>query len=266
MTFPDEGSGMKRDSEVLLMRRERAKGRTQEQAAARAGMSVRTMRRYERRGQLPSQLKQPRTYRTRPSPFDDDWSWIVSQLEADPALQATTLFGLLNQRRSGGYQASQVRTLQRQIAAWRAQYGPGREVMFPQVHEPGEAAQSDFTHMTSLGVTLGGLAFEHLVFHLVLVYSNVEAIQICFSESFESLAEGLETCLWMVGGVPRQHRTDHLSAAIHPLDAEGRAQAKERYRLLMAHYGLEPTTNNLGVAASPPCTGRPHPLRVQRLR
>ena len=36
MRLPDEGSGMKRDSEVLLMRRERAKGRTQEQAAARA--------------------------------------------------------------------------------------------------------------------------------------------------------------------------------------------------------------------------------------
>ena len=40
MRLPDEGSGMKRDSEVLLMRRERAKGRTQEQAAARAGMSL----------------------------------------------------------------------------------------------------------------------------------------------------------------------------------------------------------------------------------
>jgi hypothetical protein len=38
MTFLDEGSGMKRDSEVLLMRRERAKGRTQEQAAARPGI------------------------------------------------------------------------------------------------------------------------------------------------------------------------------------------------------------------------------------
>jgi hypothetical protein len=49
------------------------------------------------------------------------------------------------------------------------------------------------------------------------VYSNFEAIQICCSESYESLLEGLETCLWMVGGVPRQHRTDHLSAAIHPL-------------------------------------------------
>ena len=59
MKLPDEGSGMKRDSsEVLLMRRERAKGRTQEQAAARAGMSVRTLRRYERRGKLPSQFQQ----------------------------------------------------------------------------------------------------------------------------------------------------------------------------------------------------------------
>jgi DNA-binding CsgD family transcriptional regulator len=45
---------MKRDQEVLCMLRERAKGRTQAQAAASAGMSVRTARTYERRGQLPS--------------------------------------------------------------------------------------------------------------------------------------------------------------------------------------------------------------------
>jgi transcriptional regulator with XRE-family HTH domain len=240
---------MKQDAEVLLMLRERAKGRTQEQAAARAGMSVRTVRTYERRGKLPSQLKQPRTYRSRPDPFAEEWPWVAAQLEHDPALQGQTLFGLLCEQHPGRYQAGQLRTLQRHIAAWRAQYGPEREVIFPQVHEPGEAAQSDFTHMTSLGVTLGGVPFPHLVYHLVLVYSNVEAVQICFSESFEALVEGFETCLWQViGGVPRQHRTDHLSAAIYPLDAEGRAQAKERYRLLMVHYGLEPTTNNLGVA------------------
>ncbi|MBV9914069.1 MAG: IS21 family transposase [Sinobacteraceae bacterium] len=240
---------MKRDAEVLLMLRERARGRTQEQAAARAGMSVRTVRTYERRGQLPSQLKQPRTYRSRPDPFAEDWPWVAAQLERDPALQGQTLFGLLCERQPGHYQAGQLRTLQRHIATWRAQYGSEREVIFPQVHEPGEAAQSDFTHMSSLGVTLGGVPFPHLVYHLVLVYSNVEAVQICFSESFEALVEGFETCLWQViGGVPRQHRTDHLSAAIAPLDAEGRAQAKRRYQLLMAHYGLEPTTNNLGVA------------------
>ncbi len=34
---------MKTDQEVLLMRRERAKGKTQEQAAARAGMNIETV-------------------------------------------------------------------------------------------------------------------------------------------------------------------------------------------------------------------------------
>ena len=239
---------MKRDLEVHRMLRERAKGRTQEHAAARAGMSVRTAGTYERLGQLPSQRKQPRTYRTRPNPFVADWPWVVSQLERDDALQATTLFTLLDTLHPGRYQAGQLRTLQQHIAGWRAQYGPSREVLFPQVHQPGVDAQSDFTHMAVLGVTLGGVPFPHLVFHLVLSYSNVEAIQLCFSESFESLVEGIETCLWHLGGVPQRHRTDHLSAAIRPLDAAGRAQASERYSALMRHYGMEPTTNTLGVA------------------
>ena len=240
---------MKSDAEVLLMKRERAKGRTQEQAAARAAMGVVTVRKYEHVGKLPSQLRQPRDYRTRPNPFEEeDWTWVVAQLQRDSALQATTLFALLTEQRAGRYQASQLRTLQRQIALWRVQHGPEQEVMFPQVHEPGRLAQSDFTHMTDLDVTLGGLAFPHLVFHLVLTYSNVEAVQICLSESFESLAEGLESCLWQIGGVPRQHRTDHLSAAIRPLDVAGREQATTRYKALMAHYGLEPTANNAGEA------------------
>ena len=108
-------------------------------------------------------------------------------------------------------------------------------------------AQSDFTHMAALGVTLGGVPFPHLLFHLVLSYSNVEAIQVCFSESFESLVEGIERCLWQLGGVPQRHRTDHLSAAIHPLDGDGRALAKDRQRA-DAPLGMEPTTNTLGVA------------------
>ena len=239
---------MKTDAEVRLMMRERAKGKTQEQAAARVGMSVRTARAYERRGQLPSQLKQPRTYRTRPDPFAEDWPWIQAQLDRDPALQATTLFTLLCEQHPGRYQASQLRTLQRHIAAWRARHGPEREVIFPQVHRPGRLAQSDFTHMTDLGITIGGVLFPHLVFHLVLTYSNMEAVHVCLSESFESLAEGLEAGLWQLGGVPEQHRTDHLSAAIRPLDAAGRAQATDRYAALLAHYGMTPTTNTAGEA------------------
>jgi hypothetical protein len=239
---------MKRDREVLLMFKERAKGRTQVQAAARAGMSVRTLRKYEQLGQFPSQVAAPRRARTRPNPFEAAWPWVVSQLERDPALQGTTLFALLAAREPGRYQDGQLRTLQRQIARWRAEHGPAQEVYFPQVHQPGEAAQSDFTHMADLGVTLGGVAFPHLLFHLMFVYSNVEAVQVCFSETFESLAEGLEASLWQLGGVPRTHRTDHLSAAIKPLDAAGRAEAKDRYLALLRHYGLEPTTNTLGEA------------------
>src|ERR1051326_1414680 len=107
---------MKTDAEVLLMLRERAKGRTQEQAAAKAGMSVRTVRTYERRGQLPSQIKQPRTYRSRPDPFAEDWPWVVAELERDPALQSQALFRLLCDRQPGRYQETQLRTLQRHIA------------------------------------------------------------------------------------------------------------------------------------------------------
>jgi hypothetical protein len=248
MALQTKESAMKRDQEVLMMFRERAKGRTQAQAAARAGMSVRTVRTYERQGRLPSQRKGPRAYRTRPNPFADVWPWVVAQLERDPALQATTLFALLQAQHPGVFQDGQLRTLQTHIARWRAEYGPHREVFFPQVHQPGKVAQSDFTHMTELGVTLGGVPFAHLVFHLVFPYSNVEAIRLCLSESFEALGEGLETCLWQLGGVPQQHRTDHLSAALRPLDAAGRAEATERYAALLRHYRMEGTTNNVGEA------------------
>lgn len=76
---------MKKDTEVKLFMQYRRKGLTQAQAAARAGMSERTARKYERTGKLPSELKRPRTWRTRPNPFEHDWPWVVSELERDPA-------------------------------------------------------------------------------------------------------------------------------------------------------------------------------------
>jgi hypothetical protein len=90
---------------------------TQELAAARTGMSVRTLRNYERRGCLPSNLKGPRSWRTRPDPFAEDWDWIEAELERDAALQAKTLFEVLVERHPGRYQAGQVRTLRRSMAS-----------------------------------------------------------------------------------------------------------------------------------------------------
>jgi hypothetical protein len=77
---------MKKDTEVRLLQRERQKGTSQGVAAARAGMSERTARKYERLGKLPSQVRERRDYRTRPDPFHEDWPWVQKELERDPAL------------------------------------------------------------------------------------------------------------------------------------------------------------------------------------
>src|SRR5438270_2641466 len=239
---------MKKDTEVKLLMRERRKGTPQRLAAARAGMGERTARKYEQAGELPSQLKRPHTWATRDNPFEQDWPWVVAQLERDPALQGSTLFALLCEQHPSRYRPTQIRTLQRHIARWRAVSGPEQEVIFEQRHQPGERAQSDFTHMEDLGVTIAGEPFPHMGYHFVLTYSNAEAASICFSESFEALAEGIEKALWQIGGVPLQHRTDHLSAAVRHLRKEEQEDWTVRYQALMAHYGMQPTWNNTGVA------------------
>ena len=239
---------MKKDGEIKLLLDERGKGASQKVAAVRAGMSERTARKYERAGKLPSQLRKPRTHRTRENPFAADWPWVAEQIRQDPALQVKTLFALLCEAFPGRYQEGQLRTLQRHVQAWRVRHGPEQEVMFPQQHEPGRLAQSDFTSMNALGVSLAGMRFPHLVYHLVLTYSNVEAVRVCFSESFEALSEGLESCLWQIGGVPQWHRTDNLTAAVRDLDRDGRHEFTQNYRALLAHYGMQPAANTAGLA------------------
>ena len=122
---------MKKDTEVKLLMQERRKGTPQRIAAARAGMSGRTACKYEQAGQLPSQVKRPHAWNTRADPFEQDWSWVVSQL-----LQASTLFALLCEQHPDRYRPTQVRTLQRHIARWRALQGPDKEVIFAQQHIP----------------------------------------------------------------------------------------------------------------------------------
>ena len=73
-------------------------------------------------------------------------------------------------------------------------------------------------------------------------------ISLNISETFEALAEGIEKALWQIGGVPEQHRTDHLTAAVRQLRKEDKEDWTVRYQALMRHYGMEPTWNNTGVA------------------
>lgn len=149
-------------------------GKTQEAAAAAAGMSVRTARTWQR-GLLPSEQKGPRIWRTRPDPFAAVWSeGIEPLLQRDPAgaLQATTILEWLEQQYPGRFGLAQLRTLQRRVRDWRALHGPEQEVFFPQEHPPGREAQVDFTHGKELGITIAGQPFPHLFFELVLSYSG----------------------------------------------------------------------------------------------
>lgn len=207
-------------------------------AALKTGMDEKTARKYRAESQLPSTLRSPHTWRTRPDPFAEVWAEVQGLLEINPGLQADTVFADLQRRYPGRFADGQLRTLQRRFKAWRALAGPAKEVFFPQVHHPGELAASDYCHLEGLGITLAGQPFPHLLFHLVLTYSNWETGSICFSESFESLSAGLQAALWEVGGVPRRHRTDSLSAAVHQL--EHPETFTQRYAGLLAHYGLTP--------------------------
>jgi hypothetical protein len=173
------------------------------------------------------------------------WPEIEALLVDAPTLEATTIFETLRGRPEVRLADGQLRTLQRRIRRWRATHGPDREVMFPQHHRPGEYAQSDFTHMGSLGITLNGQPFDHLFYHFVLPYSNWETGAICVSESFEALIAGFQAAVWELGRVPAIHRTDNLSAATHDLREGGRT-FNERYRQVLAHYGVRPDANTPG--------------------
>ena len=227
------------DGQVRRLRRELDSGTSLALAAGRTGMSNKTARHYRDQPALPSTRKKshgPRTYRTRLDPFAAVWPEVEERLQAEPRLLAKTLFDWLRQTHPNEFLDSHRRTFERRVRQWRATHGPGQAVMFRQVHEAGDLAASDFTHMNALKITIAGQLFDHMVYHFVLTYSNWESVTPCASESFEALADGLQNALWELGGVPRRHRSDSLTAAVNNLSATREFQT--RYRDLLVHYGV----------------------------
>lgn len=211
-------------------------GKSLQQSSEAAGIDVKTGRKYRNLNTLPGEMKKAHTWRTREDVFRDDWKEIRKMLENNPRLEGKTILEWLISRAPEKYQTSHLRTLQRRIKMWRATEGPDKDVIFPQLHYPGELSQSDFTHMDDLGITINGELFRHLLYHFVLTYSNWETVSICYSESFESLSEGFQNAMWVLGAVPRYHQTDRLTAAVNS-PAE-RDRFKGRYQSLLDHYGV----------------------------
>jgi hypothetical protein len=217
-------------------------------AAAQAAISVASAYRIQHDLRLPSAKKAPRE-RRRPDPlasiFDAE---VVPLLEAAPGIRPAAVFDELR-RRHAELDPGVRRTLEHRIRAWRALHGQDRDVMFRQVHEAGRMGLSDFTEMRDLGVTVLGVELDHHLYHFRLVCSGFEHAHVILGgESYVALAECLQNALWALGGAPREHRSDSLSAAFRNLDADAREDLTSRYDALCAHYLMELTRNNRGVA------------------
>jgi hypothetical protein len=239
------------DAQVRIAMRERKKGKTQEQAAAKANLrSRKTVSKYEQSGLLPRQREKARTYKTRPDAFADEWPMLEKMLTAAPELEAKTLFDWLCEQQPGKYQEGQLRTLQRRVTTWRA-LNEAQTASLDQIREPGEMMQLDGTWMTELEVTLEGQPFKHMLIHCVLPYSNWEWGRVAQSESLSAVRLGLQSALLKLGYVPQIIQTDNSSAATRRLrsDEEGRERPyTDEYLALLAHYGLTPQAIHLGAS------------------
>jgi transposase len=234
------------DEDVMRLRRSAGTGMPLARVARREGWSLGTVRKWvhDEPGRLPSMTK-PRDYRTRADPFEGFWPEIEELLKIE-GLDAKTIFGQLQDRHPGKFEPGTLRTLQRRSREWRALHGPGKEVFFGQVWRPGQQAQSDFTNMNELAITIRGEAYEHLCYHFVLPWSNWEYVETAVSESFASLSRGLQNALHALGGAPAEHRTDNLSAATQNLKREEGRGFNDRYQRLVNHYGMRASRNSPG--------------------
>jgi len=227
---------MVKDEQVRRLFKMKNKYQHLYQAADAAGMSTKTARKYLKSCVLPSQCRQLHDWVTYPDAFAADWPWVEDFLENNTGLEAKSLFEALQRKSPGKYQDGQLRTFQRRIKLWKALYGPGQEVFFPQIYYPGQWCESDFTRMKKLGITICGAPFDHMLYHFVLCLSNWETVTICFSESYESLSAGVQNALWKLGGIPRYHKTDNLTCAVNKVGSPEEFTAN--YQGLAKHYGF----------------------------
>jgi hypothetical protein len=231
---------------------------TRQLAAARAAIGISTGARLDADPRLPSQRQAPRG-RRRPDPLAAIWeAEIVPLLLSTPSLRPVTVFEEML-RRHPDLAPGVRRTLERRVRHWQALHGPEREVIFRQDHPPGQQGLSDFTDAGDLGVTVAGAPLAHRLYHYRLAFSGWEHAEVVLGgESFTALATGLQNALWAAGGAPLEHRSDSLSAAFRNLEPAAADDQTRRYEALCAHYAMQPTRNNRGVAHENGSIEAPH--------
>src|SRR5262245_61208740 len=91
------------EAQVKELRRQLNQGASLSKAAMKANMDRKSARKYRRLGLLPSEARQPHTWRTRPDPLEDVWPELAALLVKEPSLQAKTLWDWLQRTQPGKY-------------------------------------------------------------------------------------------------------------------------------------------------------------------
>ena len=213
----------------------------------KAGMTRKTAAKYLKLADPTDPPRARHTWRTRSDGFSEVWPEVEAMLAAAPELEAKSLFEHLMERYPGRFQEGHLRTFQRRVRQWRAMHGPAQEIHFAQASVPGEVIQTDWTHAASLGITIAGAPYPHLLCHSVLVHSNWEWATRCASESLLSLRSGIQAALSHLGRAPRVWQIDNSSTATHQLSRSSNKRGFTGEFLAIAeHFGLEPRTINIG--------------------
>ena len=219
-------------------------------SASKAGMDRKTAAKYIHGGLGPDEGRKARHWRTRDDPFEEVWPEVEGWLDGKPDLEATSALEELLRLYPERFEQKHLRSLQRRFRKWRQRQGHCRKaVYFEQMHPPGRLLQLDWFHPRDFAVTIAGEGYRHLLCHTVLTYSNWEWAQPCRSESFASLKGCLQATLWEAGGVPLSCQVDNSSTATHQFRRTTRKRVfNERFLGLLAHYGMEARTIQIGAA------------------
>ena len=120
------GKRITQHQETLYMSA-RKSGKSQETAAAKAGISERSGRRIEKNERQSVSVN--RHWRTREDPFTAIWEKeLAPLLKSEPELTGLTLWEYLEDKYPGQFSYTLLRTLQRRVKHWKATQGPDKPV------------------------------------------------------------------------------------------------------------------------------------------
>ena len=91
-------------------------------SAVKDKIGLQVSNRNYRQTRKPDKRSEPRTWKTRADPFEDDWDKIKLRLETDPNVTAASLLDWLIKDNPAKYNDGLLRTLQRRVKEWKVEW------------------------------------------------------------------------------------------------------------------------------------------------